>query len=391
MPDYEKLSDIVFCSFLPACLRSSCVELMRSCFIDQEPWFLTPPINTIRAISAEPSEAPIKFSGGYPGPSFRQFAGVHKYKVGKALPELADDHFGYCEDDENFFQDVFDAAGWEQSQTKDPKDFSDKNWSDGGVGLPNIYESLRNFLLRSYRKPNAPFELCTRDIAIFWGRTSCLLWEKSLKSRFLSEKNQDVKILLKNLIHCLLDTLRFEFDESWKGIIKVRKRLVGDLELCALSYFQQTEIANVVADAIKESQRSTFSNSATEPTAAMSRTQILLSCFRRSSESLIGVGNLDGVKDEEQTVEVRYSSALPQGIAKNLKYVSDSTDLAKRYSEYAQSQGSKESTYGYFDWLQLDTQIPDFKPSAFSQNQVRQAPLWYLIDKFAKHLIICCS
>jgi hypothetical protein len=254
MPGYSKLSDIVFCSFLPACLRSSCVELLRSCFIDQEPWFLTPPINTIRAISAEPAASPVKFSGGYPGKSFREFASIHGYNIGKELPELADDHFGYREDDENFFQDIFDAAGWEQSQTKDPKDFSNKNWSDGspvqGEQAP-VYEPLRNFLLRSYRAPKSAFELSTRDIAIFWGRTSCLLWEKSLKSRFLSEKNQDIKTFLKNLINCLLDTLRFEFDESWKGIIKVRKRLVGDLELCALSYFQQTEIAHIVADAIK--------------------------------------------------------------------------------------------------------------------------------------------
>ena len=379
MPDYAKLSDIVFCSFLPACLRSSCVELLRSCFIDQEPWFLTPPINTIRAISDEPAVPLIKFAGGYPGKTFRDFARRHNYKVGKELPELADDHFGYREDDENFFQDVYDAAGWEQSQDKDPNHFSGKNWSDGGVGLrgeqlPNIYEPLKNFLLRSYREPNAPFELSTRDIAIFWGRTSCLLWEKNLKGRFLSEKNQDIKIFLKNLIRCLLDTLRFEFDESWKGILKVRKRLVTDLELCALSYFQMTEIAHIVADAIKESQRSASSDSASETTAAMSTAERLLSCFRRSSDALIGAIRQDEANDEEQSVEVRYSSIVPQGILQQLKYVSDqSTPVAQLYNEYSRQKGSKEP-YGYFDWLTLDTQIPDYKPSAFSHDQVRRTP-----------------
>jgi hypothetical protein len=384
MPGYSKLSDIVFCSFLPACLRSSCVELLRSCFIDQEPWFLTPPINTIRAISAEPAASPVKFSGGYPGKLFQEFADIHSYKVGKELPELADDHFGYREDDENFFQDIFDAAGWEQSQTKDPKDFGNKNWSDGspvrGEQAP-VYEPLRNFLLRSYRAPKSAFELSTRDIAIFWGRTSCLLWEKSLKSRFLSEKNQDIKTFLKNLINCLLDTLRFEFDESWKGIIKVRKRLVGDLELCALSYFQQTEIAHLVADAIKESQRSSSSDSTLEPTATMSRSAMIFSCFRRNSDSLIslmGAGSKDEVKDEEQAVQVRYSSIVPPKILENLKFVSDqSSDVARRYSEYSQSQGGKEA-YEYFDWLALDASIPDYKPSAFSHNQVsrKSALLW---------------
>jgi hypothetical protein len=378
LPDYNKLCDIIFCTFLPACLRCSSVELLRSCFIDQEPWFLTPPINTIRAISAEPAVPLIKFSGGYPGKTFREFAALHHYKVGKELPELASDHFGYREDDENFFQDVFDAAGWEQSQTKDPSDFSNKNWSDGptdprGEQAPNIYEPLRNFLLRGYQSPkNAPFELSTRDITIFWGRVSCLLWEKSLKSRYLSEKNHDIKIFLKNLINCLLDTLLFQFDESWKGILKVRKRLVGDLELCALSYFQQTDIAHVVAHAIQESRSSTSSDSNSQTVPTMSRTEMLLSCFRRSSE-LLGAGSNDEAKDEEQNLQVRYSSPVPQNILEHLKFVSDqSSDFAKRYLEHSRSQGSKES-YEYFDWLSVDTTIPDYKPSAFSFNQVRRA------------------
>ena len=377
MPDYNRLCDIIFCDFLPACLRSSCAELLRSCFIDQEPWFLTPPINTIRAISDEAAVPLIKFAGGYPGKAFRDFARRHNYKVGKQLPQLADDHFGYCEDDENFFQDVYDAAGWEQSQTKKPSDFSNKNWSDGsGEQALNIYEPLRNFLLRGYRSPkDAPFELSTRDITIFWGQASCLLWEKSLKSRFLSEKNQDIKTFLKNLINVLQDTLLFQFDESWKGILKVRKRLVGDLELCALSYFEQTDIAHVVAHAIQESQRLTPSDST--PVAATSRTGGLLSCFRRSSESTMGAVNKDDVKDEEQTVQGQYSSPVPQSVLEGperLQLVSNqSSDLAKRYSEYSRSQGGKES-YEYFDWFAVSktTPIPDYKPSAFSFNQVRR-------------------
>jgi hypothetical protein len=375
MPDYKKLCDIVFCDLLPACLRSSCVELLRSCFIDQEPWFLTPPINTIRVISDEPAVPLIKFSGGYPGETFRDFARVHNYRVGKKLSELADDHFGYCEDDENFFQDVYDAAGWEQSQTKQPSDFSNKNWSDGsGEQAPNIYEPLRFFLLHSYQSPkNVPFELSTRDITIFWGRASCVLWEKSLKSRFLSEKNEDVKIFLKNLINVLQDTLLFQFDESWKGILKVRKRLVGDLELCALSYFEQTDIAHIVAHAIQESQRSTLSDSTS--VASTARTGGFLSCFRRSSESMKGAVSKDEVKDEEQTVQGQYISPVPQSLLEGLerlKLVSDqSSDLAKRYSEYSRSQGGKES-YEYFDWLTVakTITIPDYKPSAFSFNQV---------------------
>ena len=49
-----------------------------------------------------------------------------------------------------------------------------------------------------------------------------------------------------------------------------------------------------------------------------------------------------------------------------------SSDFAKRYLKHSQSQGSKES-YEYFDWLTVDTTIPDYKPSAFSFNQVRRA------------------
>jgi hypothetical protein len=384
MPDYSKLCDIVFCDFLPACLRSSCVELLRSCFIDQEPWFLTPPINTIRAISDEPAAPLIKFAGGYPGKAFRDFASRHNYKVGKELPELADDHFGYREDDENFFQDVYDAAGWEQSQTKNPSDFSNKNWNDGsGEQAPNIYEPLRKFLLRGYLSPkNAPFELSTRDITIFWGQASCLLWEKSLKSRFLSEKNEDIKIFLKNLINVLQDTLLFQFDESWKGILKVRKRLVGDLELCALSYFEQTDIAHIVAHAIQESQRSTLSDSTS--VASTSRTGGLLSCFRRSSETMRGAVSKDDVKDEEQTVQSQYSSSIPQSILEGperLKLVSDqSTDLAKRYSKHSKDQGGNV-LYEYFDWFTpgKTIQIPDYKPRAFSFNEVRRTRAQFFV------------
>ena len=41
--------------------------------------------------------------------------------------------------------------------------------------------------------------------------------------------------------------LKFEFDESWTGIIKVRTEVVQRLELIILSYFDQTEIAQKTA------------------------------------------------------------------------------------------------------------------------------------------------
>lgn len=374
LPDYDKLSDIIFCPFLPACLRASSVELLRSCFIDQEPWFLTPPINTIRAFSTEPTEPALKYKGGYPEKEFKEFSGEsdffsRHYKIGKRLPELCEGYVAYCEDDVRFFEDVFNAAGWKQSQEKDPANFGHINWDD------STFKQLSQFLLDSYRRPKTPFELCTRDIAIFWGRVSCLLWEKSLKSRFLSEQNQDIKIFLKNLIHCLLDTLRFEFDESWKGIIAVRKILVSDLELCALSYFKQTDIAHDIADILKKNQNSASSDSASSPTT-VTPFNFFMSCFRRTESLIRNQRDVSSAVDEE-VVETSYKSPVPDSIIQMLRFVSDQSSFVAKYSEYSRSQGNRHSSYEYFDWLNLSTTIPEYRPSRFNHEAVR-----YIIDLY---------
>ncbi len=355
VPQYDKLSDIIFSSFLPVCLRSSCVELLRSCFVDQEPWFLTPPINTVRAVSAEPSNPATKCSGGYPAEELNSY----DYKVGKELPDLAG-CCGYQEADVKFFDDVFDAAGWEQSEEKNPKNFGDKDWDS------SQYKPRKIFLLHEYRYPKGRFELCTRDVAVFWGRSSCLLWEKSLKSRFLSEKNQDIKIFLKNLIYCLLDTLRYQFDESWLGIINVRKRIVKDMELCILTYFKQTQIAQIIADTLKQTQNLTSSDSSTATAADTPFTlSKLLSHFRRS-ELHVGLRE-DDIVVAEEFVEHRYKSPVPEAVISDLRYVSDH---ASPYSAHSKSQGSN-SPYSYFDWQNLNIKISEYKPSSFSSEQVR--------------------
>jgi hypothetical protein len=87
---------------------------------------------------------------------------------------------------------------------------------------------------------------------------------------------------------------------------------------------------------------------------------ILLSCFRRSSDSLLGGSSKDEVKDEEKTDKTHYNSIVPEILSRALKFVSDqSSDFAKKYSEYSEMQGSKLS-YGYFDW---PSEIPDVDAS----------------------------
>jgi hypothetical protein len=226
IPDYHLLSDIVFCSSLPSSLRSSCVELLRSCFIDQDPWFLTPPINTIRAIGRIAPPA-VKNPGAYLASKMQQF----KYKHSIPSKGFGSEYCCYDESDDNFFDDLFNAAAGNQKVDDEVK---------------------KEFLLGGFNYPSQSFQLCTRDIAIFWGRVTSQLRDKSLKDRFISQKNQDCKIFLKNLVYCLLDTLKFEFDESWTGIIKVRTEVVRQLERVILSYFKQTEIAQMVAGTLKK-------------------------------------------------------------------------------------------------------------------------------------------
>jgi hypothetical protein len=376
LPDYFQLSDFIFCPSLPVCFRSSCVELLRSCFIDQEPWFLTPPINTLRS-TRETGDAVVAASvnvGGYKLGDLQKF----KYKACKALPDIIGDYYSYHEADVNLFGDIYDAAGWDQSQMKDPRDFGGKNWDD-----PVRFKPLKDFLLLEYKRSSGPFELCTRDIAIFWGRASTLMWEKDLKNRFISEKNEDIKIFMKNLIECVLDTLKFQFHETWTGIISIRSRLVKDLELCALSYFKQTDIAFLVADNLKI-ENSAFSSALTSD----HRSSSLLSCFRRS-DSLSFAGISGDTLDANRQDEGRYSSSVPESIAQFVVYVDEDTIIRrlastppssalheslsnqchvfKEYKEYTKSQQS----FGYWEWPE-DVKSQAYKPSPFSHDKVRR-------------------
>jgi hypothetical protein len=149
------------------------------------------------------------------------------YKLPSKEFDSDSDYCCYDESDTKFFDDLFYAAAGNKKMDDD--------------------KDKKDFLLGGFKYPSQSFQLCTRDIVVFWGRVTSQLWDKGLKDRFISQKNQDCKIFLKNLCACLLDTLKFEFDESWTGIIKVRTEVVRRLELIILSYFDQTEIAQKTA------------------------------------------------------------------------------------------------------------------------------------------------
>ncbi len=376
LPGYEKACDIIFSSFLPACLRSSCVEVLRSCFIDQEPWFLTPPINTIRAISDKPAVSPIQNLGGYPA-TFKDICSWNgpndRYKRGIELPEIGKGYHAYDESDITFFKDLFHCAGFEQSQQKNPVYFGNKNWNDGSEHNPGPYRVAKDFLLNEFKRPSAKFELCTRDIAIFWGRASVLLWEHGLKSKFISEKNQDVKIFLKNLVYCLLDTLRFQFDESWTGIIEVRSMVVKDFELCVLSYFSQVDVAQNVANILVSQQKvSPSSDSASAAAAQDSRASKLLSCFRRR-ESLSSGGAVGSAPSDEQSSDLQYKSIIPELILSGVKYVEDSAWAdSQSYTQYCKSQ-RYEQPYGYFKWPEGKQNILADSASASASAESRES------------------
>jgi hypothetical protein len=376
---------------------------LRSCFIDQEPWFLTPPINTIRAIQQEGRIAPpaVKKPGAYLASKMEQF----KYNHRIPSKGFGQEYCCYDESDLTFFDDLFNAAAWNQSQNKNPVDFGNKNWDD------DLYKDRKEFLLGGFKYPSQSFQLCTRDIAVFWGRVTSQLWEKGLKDRFISQKNQDCKIFLKNLVYCLLDTLKFEFDESWTGIIAVRSKVVHDLELCILSYFQQTEIAQMVADVVKKRADVRSSNVPTHESSPSSMllscsspSSMLLSCFRRPDTQTLAQIVVDASDDVSDDIS-HYTSRVPEEIRQAALYVDEKLlrefaqleppmrkDLAKangvwmtldkdgevvksrssklltsrsdvlnkeaemldRYTKYSVQQGNsrgKLEPYGYFEWI----------------------------------------
>jgi hypothetical protein len=311
IPNYQMLSDIIFCSSLPVCLRSSCAELLRSCFIDQEPWFLTPPVNTLRAIQAPGhSSPPAVRCGAYDETKFVAFGYIPRTPTEddaeadqdffKDLHKESDEKFCfYNEFDDKFFIDLYNAARTIGSQNND---------------------AASKFLLRGYKYPPGPFQLSTRDVVIFWGRATCQLWDTNLKEKFISKKNQDCKIFFKNIILCLLDTLLFEFDESWTGVIAVRSLVVKDLELCILSYFQQIDVAQSIADNIKQ-QNSHRPSDTPGGSADFSFLAKLVSCFRHDLQSTDD-NFVDALQNRSMDDAV-YTSRVPEAVRQSALYVDD--------------------------------------------------------------------
>jgi hypothetical protein len=288
IPGYQSLLDLVFFSKLPCSFRASCVQVLRTAYIDQEPWFVTPPVNIFRSDRAHIEAAAATPGGGsYDLEELIAYGYIHEQSKFGDIWSLS----AYSEADVRLFHDLYCAACWEMEKSfgQNPeshiKDFGDKNWNEKNL------EKRKTFLLHGYKSPPGVFQLSTRDIVIFWGRAISQLMEEKMKQKVFLEKNQDSKVFCKELIDCLMVTLKFEFNESWIGIISIRSKIIQRIQQCVLSYLKEVGVAQEIADRKKADDRdqkiqnAAFPNKVTQSNFAQS--QEAMSIFSTSWKTVL--------------------------------------------------------------------------------------------------------
>jgi hypothetical protein len=377
MANYISTLDMAFCTNLPFAFRSSCIEILRTAYIDQEPWFVTPPINTFRAERTSGASVPaVMPTGAYPREQF--IANGYMYQ---------DSNFGenftsYSEADSLFFEDLYYSVCWDmemdfgQNPVSHIKDFGNKNFNESTLA------SKKTFLLLRFTSPPGKFQLSTRDIVIFWGRAVSQLFQEKMKNRVLSDKNQDSKVFCKELIDCLLVTLRFDFDESWIGVINVRSKVIQRLQQCILSYLKEIGVAQDVAnrdqrcnEAGEESTSQTYTSFHNDHQSSflMSCWTYILGHFSRSRSVTARNSNLNSTiaaNELSNTKQIHFKSRIPPDILMNsnfvnirtlqlkakdvvgdkLKHIENRIQVIQEYENFAVQRGNRTKTFTFVDW-----------------------------------------
>jgi hypothetical protein len=379
MANYISTLDMAFCTNLPFAFRSSCIEILRTAYIDQEPWFVTPPINTFRTErTCGDAVAAVTPAGAYPREQFTAYGYMYQDSdFGKTFAS-------YSEADILFFEDLYYSAYWEmemdfgQNPASHMKDFGNKNFNESELA------SRKTFLLLGFKSPPGKFQLSTRDIVIFWGRAVCQLFQEKLKSRVLSDKNQDSKVFCKELIDCLMVTLRFEFEQSWIGVIHVRSRVIQRLQQCILSYLKEIGVAQDIANANSDQKHDEAGEESTSKTYSSLQnghhSSFLMSCwthvsglFHRSQSLAARTSNLNSTTVANEFPEIKHNyfkSRIPPDIlmhsnfvnirtlesrAKNvtgdkLKQIENKIKVIEEYEKFAAKRGNPSKTFTFVEW-----------------------------------------
>jgi hypothetical protein len=411
IPDYQSLVDMIFFSKLPCAFRASCVEILRTAYMDQEPWFVTPPINIFRADRARgQSNAAATPAGTYDYEQLTNFGYMHQQSCSDGLRARS----AYSEADVQFFEDLYHAACWEaeidfgQTPEIHLNDFGNKNWNE------TLLAKKKVFLLQGYKSPPGVFQLTTRDIVVFWGRAVSQVFEEKLKKKVFTDRNQDSKIFIKHLIDCLIVTVKFEFDESWKGIISVRSKMIHRLQHCVLSYLKEVGVAQDTAESDLNDHYSGEDSLPTDPMQNRQETSILSASWQfilklfpqhESHVSAFLPQSIEVQQVASESAERKhhsYSSRIPFEILRHANFVTVQTlrSLAnsaagdksnsiqsliqniESYEVFSGKRGNPNRIFTFVDWERKWSEVsPSLtdkfeQPSTLSHNQVKASNLF---------------
>jgi len=243
----------------------------------------------------------------------------------------------YNQTDILFFEQLYSAAVWEMDEGHSPGvpvrmgptmsppygDYLGYNW-EASIET----RRYKDLLLRGYQRSSGTFFLTTRDIVIFWGRVSSQLLEDALKFKFCAEGCDDAKNFLSSLLDCLLDTLKFEFDEALLGIISIRTKVVGDLERWIMSFL--CDLEQMQDDADKHDKQKSSENvdrQGITPQILPSRWKAFFAFFKRFQASQgSALGNLSLQQNDQEKMRSPYTSKMHSDVL-NVVYTKRTFDI----------------------------------------------------------------